>query len=103
MSYVGQGRIVARGHNRRVQNGDPTAHGEMECLRNAGRRTDWHKLILVSTLRYLCIIVHRMFSHLLIRQKKFYSVKKKLLYSVEPLMYIVNANRAPAPEDDKYS
>ena len=48
---VGQGRIVGKGHNRRVQNGDPTAHAEMECIRNAGRRTDWHKLILVSTLR----------------------------------------------------
>merc|ERR1712018_1108063 len=47
---LGQGRVVGKGHNRRVQNGDPTAHGEMECIRNAGRRTDWHKLILVSTL-----------------------------------------------------
>ena len=44
------GRIIARGHNLRVQTGDPTAHAEVVCIRNAGRRTDWHKLILVSTL-----------------------------------------------------
>ena len=45
-----EGRIVARGHNRRVQNGDPTAHAEVECVRAAGRRRDWSSLTLVSTL-----------------------------------------------------
>src|SRR5215471_11246956 len=45
-----QGVIVARGHNLRVQTGDPTAHAEVVCLRNAGRRRDWNKLVLVSTL-----------------------------------------------------
>jgi len=44
------GNILARGHNLRVQTGDPTAHAEVACIRNAGRRTDWHKLILASTL-----------------------------------------------------
>src|SRR5579862_9045542 len=44
------GRIVARGHNLRVQSGDPTAHAETVCLRNAGRRRDWPELTLVSTL-----------------------------------------------------
>jgi cytosine deaminase len=44
------GRIVARGHNLRVQTGDPTAHAETVCIRNAGRRRDWHELTLVSTL-----------------------------------------------------
>jgi len=46
----GQGKIVARGHNLRVQTGDPTAHAETVCLRNAGRRRDWPELTLVSTL-----------------------------------------------------
>jgi creatinine deaminase len=55
----GRGRIVARGHNERVQSsrragdpskGDPTAHAEVMCFRNAGRRRDWNKLALVSTL-----------------------------------------------------
>jgi len=45
-----QGQIVARGHNLRVQSGDPTAHAETVCLRNAGRRRDWAELTLVSTL-----------------------------------------------------
>lgn len=45
-----QGCIVARGHNLRVQRGDPTAHAEVVCIRNAGRRRDWRHLTLVSTL-----------------------------------------------------
>ncbi|MEM6333642.1 MAG: nucleoside deaminase [Planctomycetota bacterium] len=44
------GHIVSTGRNRRVQNGDPTAHAEMESIRNAGRRRDWPELTLVSTL-----------------------------------------------------
>ena len=44
------GEIVARGHNLRVQSGDPTAHAEVVCIRNAGRRRDWSELTLVSTL-----------------------------------------------------
>jgi len=43
-------RIVARGHNLRVQTGDPTAHAETVCIRNAGRRRDWAELTLISTL-----------------------------------------------------
>src|ERR1041384_4638464 len=34
---VHEGRIIARGHNCRVQTGSPIDHGEMNCLRNAGR------------------------------------------------------------------
>ncbi len=44
------GTIVARGHNQRVQSGDPTAHAEVDCIRKAGRRRDWRRLTLVSTL-----------------------------------------------------
>lgn len=44
------GGIVARGHNLRVQTGDPTAHAETVCIRNAGRRRDWPELTMVSTL-----------------------------------------------------
>ena len=44
------GTIVAVGHNMRVQSGDPTAHAEIVCLRNAGRRRDWGELYLATTL-----------------------------------------------------
>ena len=44
------GAIVARGHNKRVQMGDPILHAEMVCLQNAGRRRDWSDCTLVSTL-----------------------------------------------------
>lgn len=45
-----EGEIISRGHNERVQSGDPTAHAEIVCIRNAGRRRDWDHLTLVSTL-----------------------------------------------------
>lgn len=45
-----QGHIVAQGHNKRIQNNDPTSHGETDCIRNAGRRRDWHELTLYTTL-----------------------------------------------------
>ena len=44
------GKIISKGHNERVQSGDPTAHAEVVCFRNAGRRRDWKELTLVSTL-----------------------------------------------------
>src|SRR6266576_2967041 len=47
---IGSVLADARGHNLRVQTGDPTAHAEVACIRNAGRRRDWPKLTLVSTL-----------------------------------------------------
>jgi len=42
--------IVAVGHNRRVQDGDPIAHGEMDCFRKAGRRPRYDGVILYTTL-----------------------------------------------------
>jgi cytosine/creatinine deaminase len=50
------GKIIGRGHNRRVQNNDPLAHAEIECLRDAGRIGTYTKTILFSTLMpcYLC-------------------------------------------------
>jgi creatinine deaminase len=47
---VENGVIVSAGHNRRVQNGDPTAHGEMDCLRRAGRRPRYDGVTLYTTL-----------------------------------------------------
>ncbi len=42
--------VIAAGHNRRVQDGDPVAHGEMDCLRRAGRRRDYSDTTLYTTL-----------------------------------------------------
>lgn len=44
------GAIVAAGHNRRVQDGDPIAHGEMDCFRKAGRRARYDGVTLYTTL-----------------------------------------------------
>jgi cytosine deaminase len=44
------GKLLARGHNRRVQEGDPIAHGEMDCLRRAGRRPHYRDVTLYTTL-----------------------------------------------------
>ena len=43
-------KVLAKGHNLRVQTGDPTAHGEMVCIRNFGRQLDYSNLTLISTL-----------------------------------------------------
>ena len=49
-AMVENGVIIARGHNRRVQNGDPIAHGEMDCLRHAGRRARYDGVTMYTTL-----------------------------------------------------
>lgn len=47
---VEDGTVIARGHNRRVQDGDPIAHGEMDCLRQAGRKPRYDRVTLYTTL-----------------------------------------------------
>lgn len=44
---IENGSVIAAGHNRRVQDGDPIAHGEMDCLREAGRRADYAGVTLL--------------------------------------------------------
>ena len=48
--------IIGRGHNRRVQHGDPMAHAEIDCLTRAGRQKSYKDTILYSTLMpcFLC-------------------------------------------------
>lgn len=48
--------IISRGHNRRVQENDPLAHAEMNCLKNAGRIKNYQGTVLYSTLMpcYMC-------------------------------------------------
>ncbi len=53
---VKDGTIIGRGHNKRVQHGDPVTHAEIDCLRNAGRIGNYKGTVLYSTLMpcYLC-------------------------------------------------
>ncbi|HVB88182.1 MAG TPA: nucleoside deaminase [Candidatus Dormibacteraeota bacterium] len=44
------GRLLGSGHNRRVQNGDPSLHAETDAFRNAGRQRVYRDLIMVTTL-----------------------------------------------------
>jgi len=42
--------LISRGHNRRIQLGDPSLHGETDAFRNAGRQRSYRDLIMVTTL-----------------------------------------------------
>ena len=48
--FDASGKLVGLGHNRRVQNGDPSMHGETDAFRNAGRQRSYRNLIMVTTL-----------------------------------------------------
>jgi creatinine deaminase len=45
-----RGTLLGRGHNRRVQEGDPSAHGETDAFRKAGRQSSYRDKIMVTTL-----------------------------------------------------
>ncbi|MFC1659024.1 nucleoside deaminase [Pseudomonadota bacterium] len=47
---VRSGKIIARGHNRRVQDGNPISHGETDCIKKAGRQKSYHDITLYTTL-----------------------------------------------------
>jgi creatinine deaminase len=53
---VKDGKIIGRGHNKRVQDGDPMEHAEIDCLRHVGRIGSYENTVLYSTLMpcYLC-------------------------------------------------
>ena len=53
---IKDGQIIGRGHNQRVQRGDPITHAEIDCLRNAGRVGNYRETTIYSTLMpcYLC-------------------------------------------------
>jgi cytosine/creatinine deaminase len=44
------GKLIGSGHNRRVQDGDPSMHGETNAFRNAGRQRSYRNLTMVTTL-----------------------------------------------------
>ena len=53
---VKDGKLVAAGHNKRVQENNPILHGEMDCLNNAGRIGSYRNTVIYSTLMpcYMC-------------------------------------------------
>ena len=48
--FTKSGKLVSQGHNRRVQQGDPSAHGETDAFRRAGRQKSYRDLVMVTTL-----------------------------------------------------
>ena len=48
--FDANGKLLGAGHNRRVQEGDPSVHGETDAFRKAGRQRSYRKLIMVTTL-----------------------------------------------------
>jgi cytosine deaminase len=48
--FTRAGELVSRGHNRRVQQGDPSVHGETDAFRRAGRQRSYRDLLMVTTL-----------------------------------------------------
>ena len=48
--YTREGKLLGKGHNRRVQEGDPSAHGETDAFRRAGRQRTYRDKTMVTTL-----------------------------------------------------
>jgi cytosine deaminase len=48
--FAADGTLLGSGHNRRVQNDDPSVHGETDAFRNAGRQRDYRSTVMVTTL-----------------------------------------------------
>lgn len=48
--FTRTGQLVSRGRNRRVQQGDPSIHGETDAFRHAGRQRSYRNLVMVTTL-----------------------------------------------------
>src|SRR5688572_27134805 len=48
--FDASGNLLGRGHNRRVQENDPSIHGETDAFRKAGRQTSYKHTVMVTTL-----------------------------------------------------
>lgn len=58
--FDGEGTLLGRGHNRRVQENDPSIHGETDAFRKAGRRRSYRDTVMVTTLApcwYCCGLI----------------------------------------------
>ena len=84
---VHRGKIIGRGHNQRVQKGNPILHGEMDALQNAGRRkaSVYRKSMLVTTLSpcIMCagaILLYKI-PHVVIGENRTFKGAERLLRS----------------------
>ncbi|NQV13971.1 nucleoside deaminase [bacterium] len=48
--FDNEGKLLGKGHNRRVQENDPSVHAETDAFRKAGRQVSYHDKIMVTTL-----------------------------------------------------
>ncbi|MGH9560309.1 MAG: nucleoside deaminase [Terracidiphilus sp.] len=48
--FTRAGELLSRGHNRRVQHGDPSMHAETDAFRRAGRQQSYRNMVMVTTL-----------------------------------------------------
>jgi cytosine deaminase len=48
--FDSDGKLLGRGHNRRVQENDPSIHGETDAFRKSGRQRTWRDKVMVTTL-----------------------------------------------------
>ena len=75
--FTVDGELLGRGHNRRVQDGDPSMHAETAAFRNAGRRPHYRDTIMVTTLSpcWYCSGLVRQFniSHVVIGEARTFS------------------------------
>src|SRR5580698_6256597 len=58
--FDADGKLLGRGHNRRVQEDDPSIHGETDAFRKAGRRRSYQDTVMVTTLSpcwYCCGLI----------------------------------------------
>jgi creatinine deaminase len=86
--------LLAKGHNKRVQNGDPIAHGEMDCIRSAGRRANYKGVTLYTTLSpcFMCAgtIVQFGIKRVVIGENKSFSGNIHFLESHGVEVHLVN-------------
>ncbi|OXM66291.1 MULTISPECIES: nucleoside deaminase [Amycolatopsis] len=75
--FTVDGELLGRGHNRRVQDGDPSMHAETAAFRNAGRRPHYRDTVMVTTLSpcWYCSGLVRQFSisHVVIGEARTFS------------------------------
>lgn len=80
---ISEGKVIGRGHNQRVQKGDPMAHAEIDCLRNAGRVGNYKGMVLYSTLMpcYLCAgaVVQFGIEKVIVGESKTFSAGKQFM------------------------